>query len=225
MLNAIVFDFDGTIIDTEAHDYGAWVEIYDEHGVELPLAEWRNIVGTANTSFDPHRLLEELTGRSFERAALRARRHERLRALVEAEDFRPGVLSLIEAAHAAGVALAVASSGTRDWVEGHLSARGLRSYFGAVCTANDVAQVKPDPALYHLALERLGVKPENAVAIEDSRHGMVAAKRAGMRCVVVPNDLTRSMDFTEADLLLTSLAEIDLAGLQQLVAQADQPSA
>ena len=220
MLKAIVFDFDGTILDTEAHDYGAWVEIYQEHGVELPFAEWSGIVGTVNTSFDPHRLLEELTGRQFERAALRARRHQRLRALVEAEVLRPGVLSLIESAHAAGIALAVASSGTRDWVEGHLSDRGLRPYFRAICTSNDVERVKPDPALYRLALERLGVAPEHAVAIEDSRHGMIAAKRAGMRCVVVPNEITQGMDFTEADLLLASLAETDLAGLEQLVAPA-----
>ncbi len=219
MLNAIVFDFDGTIIDTEIHDYGCWAEIYQEHGVELPFAEWSGIVGTVNTAFDPHHLLETLTGRSFERAALRARRHQRLRALVEAEALRPGVLALIESAHAAGIALGVASSGTRDWVEGHLTARGLRPYFGAVCTADDVAQVKPDPALYQLALERLGAEPQNAVAIEDSRHGMVAAKRAGIRCIVVPNPMTQEMDFTGVDLLLPSLAEIDLAGLQQLVAQ------
>ncbi len=219
MLNAIVFDFDGTIIDTEIHDYGCWAEIYTEHGVELPFAEWSGIVGTVNTTFDPHRLLEELTGRQFERTVLRTRRHQRLRALVEAEVLRPGVLPLIKTAHAAGIALGVASSGTRDWVEGHLTARGLRPYFGAVCTADDVAQVKPDPALYQLALARLGAEPQNAVAIEDSRHGMVAAKRAGMHCIVVPNPMTQEMDFTGADLLLPSLAEIDLAGLQQLVAQ------
>lgn len=213
MLQAIIFDFDGTILDTERHDYGCWAEIYQAHAVELPLATWSNIVGTVHGDFDPHQLLETLTGRPFDRAGLRAQRRRRLVELVEQEPLRPGVQALIEAAHAAGLRLGVASSGTRDWVEGHLVARALRGYFGVVRTVEDVARAKPDPELYLSALAALGVAPEYALAIEDSRHGMMAAKAAGMKCLVVPNEITQSFDFSEADLVLESLAEIDLARL------------
>jgi HAD superfamily hydrolase (TIGR01509 family) len=213
MLQAIIFDFDGTILDTERHDYGCWVEIYQAHAVELPLATWSNVVGTVNDEFDPHHLLETLTGRPFDRAGLRAQRRKRLVELVEQEPLRPGVQALIETAHAAGLHLGVASSGTREWVEGHLVARGLRDYFGVVRTVEDVARAKPDPELYLSALAALSVAPENALAIEDSRHGMMAAKAAGMRCLVVPNEITQSFDFSEADLVLESLVDVELASL------------
>ncbi|MCL4858243.1 MAG: HAD family hydrolase [Caldilineaceae bacterium] len=210
MLQAIIFDFDGTILDTERHDYGCWSEIYQAHKVELPLATWSNIVGTVHGDFDPHQLLETLTGRSFDRAELRAQRRQRLVELVEQEALRPGVQTLIEAAQTAGLRLGVASSGTRDWVEGHLVSRGLRGYFGVVRTVEDVARAKPDPELYLSALAALGVAPEHALAIEDSRHGMMAAKAAGMKCLVVPNEITQSFDFSEADLVLRTLAGVDL---------------
>ncbi|RIK37106.1 MAG: hypothetical protein DCC55_25285 [Chloroflexi bacterium] len=213
MIQAIIFDFDGTILDTERHDYGCWVEIYQAHEVELPLATWSNVVGTVTDDFDPHHLLETLTGRPFDRAEVRAQRRRRLIELVEQEPIRPGVQMLIETAHAAGLRLGVASSGTRDWVEGHLVARGLRGYFEVVRTIEDVKQAKPDPELYLLALAALGVAPENALAIEDSRHGMMAAKAAGMKCLVVPNEITQAFDFSEADLVLESLADVDLACL------------
>jgi HAD superfamily hydrolase (TIGR01509 family) len=216
MLQAIIFDFDGTILDTERHDYGCWAEIYQQHNHELPLAQWCTIVGTTNDGFDPHHLLETLTGQSFDRTHLRTQRRQRLLELVAQEPLRPGVQSLIESAYAAGLRLGVASSGSRDWVEGHLAERDLRRYFGVVRTGGDVQRVKPDPELYRSALEALGVEPQQALAIEDSRHGMVAAKAAGMKCLVVPNPITAGLDFAEADLLLPSLTEATLPTLQHL---------
>jgi HAD superfamily hydrolase (TIGR01509 family) len=216
MLQAIIFDFDGTILDTERHDYGCWAELYQQHNLELPLSQWCTIVGTSSDGFDPHEMLETLTGQRFDRTLLRAQRRQRLLELVAQEPLRPGVQALIEAAHAAGLRLGVASSGTRDWVEGHLVERDLRRYFGVVRTGDDVQRVKPDPELYRSALEVLEVEPSRALAIEDSRHGMVAAKAAGMKCVVVPNPITAGLDFAEADLLLPSLTEATLPTLQRL---------
>ena len=85
---------------------------------------------------------------------------------------------------------------------------GLRGRFAAVVTADDVERVKPDPALYRLAAQKLDVSPQRAVAIEDSYNGMVGAQRAGLRCVSVPNRITRDSDFSAADLCLDSIASI-----------------
>jgi putative hydrolase of the HAD superfamily len=103
--------------------------------------------------------------------------------------------------------LGVASSSGREWVEGYLKLFELRHHFEVLFTREDVVRVKPDPALYSLAVNALGVLPADAVAIEDSRNGMLAAKAAGLKCVVVPNEITRQLLFPEADLQMTSLAE------------------
>jgi HAD superfamily hydrolase (TIGR01509 family) len=213
MLQAIIFDFDGTILDTELYDYQSWQEIYVQHGATLPFDRWQMQVGTVSADFDPYHLLEELSGRTVDRQAIRERRRQRFLALVDQEPLRPGVVELIATASQAGLRLGVASSATQDWVEGHLVSRRLRHHFGVVRTAADVRQVKPDPELYLSALAALGVEPHFALAIEDSRNGMLAAKRAGMRCLVVPNLITSTLDFSEADHVLESLEDITLHDL------------
>jgi HAD superfamily hydrolase (TIGR01509 family) len=217
MLQAIIFDFDGTILDTERHEYASWLEIYRQHAVDLPLEVWVQVVGTVATDFDPHQLLEEQSGRQFDRPMLHQQRRRRFLDLVENEPLRPGVSELIQAAHDVGLRLGVASSGTRDWVEGHLAARRLRDYFGVVRTSADVRRVKPDPELFLSAAAALGIEPPNTIVIEDSRHGLVAAKAAGMRCLVAPNEVTQFLDFSEADLVVESLASITVNDLYALM--------
>ena len=112
-----------------------------------------------------------------------------------------------------GITLGVASSSSRAWVEGHLERLGLLERFHAVRCADDVPQVKPDPALYRAVLDATGVRAADAVALEDSPNGVLAAKRAGLACVAVPNALTARLDLRHADLLLGSLAELPLAEL------------
>jgi HAD superfamily hydrolase (TIGR01509 family) len=179
----------------------------------LPFDRWQMQVGTVSADFDPYHLLEELTGRTVDRRVIRARRHSRFLEMVNQEPLRPGVVELIHAASQAGLRLGVASSGTQEWVEGHLAARALRRHFGVVRTSADVRQVKPDPELYLSALAALGVESHAALAIEDSRNGLLAAKRAGMHCLIVPNAITSTLDFSEADIVLKSLADIALPDL------------
>jgi len=133
--------------------------------------------------------------------------------LIEQQPPMPGVEALIAAAQHAGMGLAVASSSSRVWVEGNLNRLGLRQHFQAVRTADDVERVKPDPALYRLAAGSLGTQPDQTLAIEDSRTGMLAAQGAGLRCLVVPNSVTQFSDFSQADLRLASLADLTPAEL------------
>ncbi|MBX3050053.1 MAG: HAD-IA family hydrolase [Caldilineaceae bacterium] len=208
MLQAIVFDFDGTILETEGPDYQSWQEIFDTHGGELTLDVWIQCVGGAPAGFDPFAILEEQTGIVLDRPSVHQARRRRVVELIQQQPPMPGVEAVIRAAQTAGIGLAVASSSPRVWVEGNLNRLGLRSHFQAVRTADDVERVKPDPALYRLAAAALDSSPARTLAIEDSRTGMLAAKGAGLHCLVVPNSVTQFSDFSQADLRLTSLADL-----------------
>lgn len=208
MLQAIVFDFDGTILETEGPDFQSWQEIFDAHGGELTLDEWIQCVGGAPAGFDPFAILEGQTGVVLDRIATHLARRKRVVDLIEQQSPMPGVEALIAAAQTAGMGLAVASSSPSVWVEGNLQRLGLRHHFQAVRTADDVERVKPDPTLYRLAAAALDAPPHHTLAIEDSRTGMLAAKGAGLHCVVVPNSVTQFSDFSQADLRLNSLADL-----------------
>jgi HAD superfamily hydrolase (TIGR01509 family) len=208
----LVFDFDGLILDTEAPVYDAWREIYDEHGVELAFEKWAECIGTADT-FDPCADLQATLGRALDGAALEARHRARADALIAAQAVLPGVREYVEEAARLGLALGVASSSSRHWVEGHLTRLGLRDCFQAIRCADDVPRVKPDPALYRAVVDALGVRPEESLALEDSPNGVLAAKRAGLTCVAVPNALTARLDLSAADLSLASLADLPLPEL------------
>ena len=221
-MQALIFDFDGLIIDSETPDYDSWREIYDAHGADLPLTMWADLIGqsTAEGTFDPYVYLESQIGQAVNRDEIRKQRRARYDQMVNAKPLLPGVLDTIAGAQQLGLKLAVASSGTRDWVEPNLTRLGIRDSFAAVCCADDVPRAKPNPALYQLACERLGVPTSAAIAFEDSLNGVKAAKRAGLFVVAVPNPMAHHFDFAEADLRLGSLAEIPLAVLLE---QAQRP--
>lgn len=213
-VKAFVFDFDGLILDTEEPVYRSWLEVYQEHGEDLPFERWIQIVGSNTAAFDPRGHLEHRLGRALTREVL-DRRVERRTRLVLEQAVLPGVVELADAALASGLRLAVASSSTREWVAGHLERLGIRDRFACVRCRDDVAAVKPSPDLYLAAVECLGVAPAEAIAIEDSPNGVTAAKAAGMRCVAVPNVITGGLDLTHADVVLKTLEGATPEGLAQ----------
>jgi beta-phosphoglucomutase-like phosphatase (HAD superfamily) len=123
------------------------------------------------------------------------------------------VVSHIDQAKGMGLKVGVASSSTAEWVRGHLSRLGILEQFDCLRCRDDVAHAKPEPDLYVAVLDCLGVAASEAFAIEDSPNGVMAAKRAGLRCVAIPNSITAKLDLSGADVLLGSLAEITLADL------------
>jgi HAD superfamily hydrolase (TIGR01509 family) len=212
-LQALVFDFDGLILETEGRRYHAWREVFSEHGLVLTVEDLAADIGTFGT-IDPLRLLEDRLGRPVDDAdGVRARKNGRENELLLAETVMPGVVELLDAAHAAGLGTAVASSSPRSWVVGNLDRLGLVDAFVGLACFDDVGVAKPDPAVYRRACELLGVRPDDAVAFEDSLHGVRAARTAGLRCVAVPTPMTEHMAFDEADLVVRSLAEVTLADL------------
>jgi HAD superfamily hydrolase (TIGR01509 family) len=216
VIRALVFDFDGLILDTEEPVYRSWLEVYEAHGEELPFERWVQIVGSTTIGFHPQHHLEERLGRPLPQEVLDQRIGRRTE-MVLAQRLLPGVVQHIEAAKAAGLKVGVASSSTSDWVKGHLARLGILDSFDCLRCRDDVTNVKPEPDLYLAVLECLRVRASEAIAIEDSPNGVLAAKRAGMRCVAIPNSITAGLDLGQADVLLSSLAEITFAELLKKV--------
>jgi HAD superfamily hydrolase (TIGR01509 family) len=214
MIRAIVFDFDGLILDTEEPIYRSWLEVYEAHGEALPFDRWVEIIGSTTASFHPQHHLEERLGRPLSQDVIE-RRIGRRTELILAQQLRPGIVQHLDAAQSLGLKLGVASSSTRDWVAGHLDRLGILRRFDCVRCRDDVTNAKPAPDLYLAVLDCMGVGPSEALAIEDSPNGVIAAKRAGMRCVAIPNNITASLDLSPAELVLRSLSEITLPDLLQ----------
>jgi HAD superfamily hydrolase (TIGR01509 family) len=218
-IDAVVFDFDGLILDTEWSEFVTVQAEFEAHGVPLGLDDWRDGVGRADNRhwFE---WLEEVAQVPVDVPVVRARRRIAHLERIHQEVVRPGVVPLLDEAAAAGVPVAVASSASADWVESHLDRLGLLQRFAAVRCCDHVAEGKPAPDLYLAVAEALGVEPARSVALEDSHHGSTAARAAGFACVVVPNEVTRLPKFPHADVVVDSLADVDLAALVALVTRA-----
>jgi len=218
VFRALVFDFDGLVLDTETCVYEAWRCIYAEHGLRLPLDRWCEAIGSDHSGFDPFEELRARVGPSLDVAEMQRRRREHRDALLSRMSPMPGVGPRLSEARARGLGVAIASSSPRAWVAGHLARLALAHHFEVLATADEVARVKPAPDLFQCAVSALQVRPAEAIALEDSPNGVAAAKAAGLRCVAVPGPMTRHLAFEQADLVIDSLAEVSLSELFECLA-------
>lgn len=214
MIKAIIFDFDGLILDTESPIFLSWQEVYREFGCELALEEWAANVGTED-SFDPVAHLEVMLSKTLDAAAIRRVRKPREATLIEAEHILPGVESYIAEAKRMGLKLAIASNSSREWVTGHLGRLGLIHHFDIIkCWDDlDVGKRKPEPTVYQAVLNTLDITADQSIALEDSPNGILSATRAGIFTVAVPNALTKLLGVGNADMVLDSMADMSLDDL------------
>jgi HAD superfamily hydrolase (TIGR01509 family) len=219
MIQALIFDFDGLIIDTEMSSFQTWQEIYEEYDCQLPFSTWATCIGGSSELFDPFEYLEQQIGRPVLREDIHSRRRLRHVQIVEAQPVLPGVEDYILSAKRLGLKIGLASSSRHEWVDTHLTRLGLIGYFDSIKCFDDVTQSKPDPELYLAVLEALGVHGHEAIALEDSPNGVIAAQQAGIFCVVVPNPVTRQLPLEHADLCLSFLHDIPLERLLEKVHQ------
>jgi HAD superfamily hydrolase (TIGR01509 family) len=214
-IKALIFDFDGLILDTETADYTSWKETFAAYGCELPLDLWSKFIGTH--IFNPYEYLEELLGQPVDRYAVRALRKKRDNELIASIWIMPGVEGYLAEAQRMGLRIGLASSSDHAWVDTHLARLGLLDAFEVISCRDDVGnRGKPDPAVYQAALQAFDMAPHQALALEDSPNGIQAAKAAGLWCTAVPNKMTRDLNFSQADYQLDSLADM---GLSQLITE------
>ena len=210
VIRAVVFDFDGLILDTEGPVFTAWQEAFAAHGCPpLTMEEWAEEIGTAG-ALDLVALLRARAQRTVDLDEMHLRRRARRDELLAAEVVRPGVLEWLDDAGALGLAVAIASSSPPEWVEPHLERLGVRHRFATVVCCSGGRAAKPAPDTYLAACAAIDVPPSQSLAVEDSPHGVTAAKKAGLQCVAVPHAITEQLDLSHADLRLRSLADVPL---------------
>ncbi|CAM4368010.1 HAD family hydrolase [Paenibacillus typhae] len=209
MIKGIIFDFDGTIIDTETAWFTAFSEAYEEHGVELTLEKYSTCIGTSLNSFNPYEYLITDLKLDIDRDKFRTDVQLRHSKLMELEEMRPGIQHYLDSAKDAGLRMGLASSSSMEWVGRYLDQLGISDYFECIRTSDHVKNVKPDPELYNQTLSYLNIAPEEAVAIEDSPNGAKAAAAAGMNCVIIPNAITSFLEFDDTSSKIECLSQLD----------------
>lgn len=209
MIRALVFDFDGLILDTETPLIDAYAAVHARHGVPFDRALFVRSVGVAAYAFDPWHGFSP----HADRAALELERRAAKDECLLQQQILPGVTALLDAAQAAGLRIGLASNSERTWVEPHLRRIGLFHRFEFLACREDAASPKPEPDLYKLVLNRFALRGHQAIAFEDSHTGSLAAKRANLWAVAIPNESTAHHEFGHVDLQLRSLADVTLDDL------------
>jgi beta-phosphoglucomutase-like phosphatase (HAD superfamily) len=204
VFTAAIFDMDGLLLDSERVVMQAWLESAEEEGLVLSQSDFLFVVGCgAEESYVT--LTKLLGGHGRFQLVL-----DRARAKLSAHSgvvfpLKPGALQLLALLRQRGVPCAVASSSYVDEVRRRLANVGVLGFFQAVAGGDEVPRSKPDPAVYLLAADRLGVPPVRCLAFEDSVHGAKAAHEAGLRVVMVPD--LKACDFGSAYMKLSSLED------------------
>ena len=218
MIKALIFDFDGIIIDSESPELKVWQEVFAEQGRELGFDLWADLVGRPRTHFDLYSYFHQHINPAVDIDALRKERRARVIALTEAQPVLPGVHEYLRGASGMGLKVGLASSSSGGHVRGHLARLDLLGYFHTTKCFEDTQTHKPEPGPYQAVLDDLGVAPNEAVAFEDSPNGVTSAQAAGIFCVAVPNPVTCHLPLDHADHRIESLAE---EALEDILARAN----
>jgi len=216
MIKALIFDFDGLILDTESPEADMWTHIYAEHGFEFPLDQWGTVIGgNGSSKFDPADHLSLLSQGRLDSASMRSYHRSGSDAMTLKQQILPGIMDYIHEAKRLDLKLAIASSSEHAWVDTHTKRLGIFDYFDTIICSDDVGvgRAKPNPDLYLLALNQLQVQKNEAIVFEDSPNGVKAANQAGIFVVVVPNPITSKLSIENANLILRSLSDLSLPAL------------
>lgn len=216
-LKGIIFDFDGTILDTESTDYRAWQDVFSAFGHNLPLIDWMKGIGSTDM-FVPEAYLETRLGYVIDRSHVVNLHDEKCIALENALPLMPGVREYLNEAKDLDLKIGLATSSPCNRIHRHLARLNIMSYFDAVKCREDVSFTKPNPELYITVLNALHLSPGEVLAFEDSPNGVIAAKAAGIQCVAIPCMMTQTLEF-DADHRLNSLVDYPLNHFVKLFAQ------
>ena len=199
-------------------DYISWKETYAYFGAELSRDVWTQHIGKGEMEFNPYLYLEELVGRPLDRQEVRTRRKARDGELLAEQTILPGVEDYLASARDLGLKIGLASSSNHSWVDTHLQRLGLFDQFEVIFCRDDVGnRGKPDPAVYQAAITGLQIEPNEGIALEDSPNGALGAKRAGLWCTAVPNQMTRDLNFDHVDHRLNALTDLPLPQLIEVI--------
>ena len=211
MTRAVILDFDETIIDLEPQHTGAHAALCRDLGSDYDLLPESFRKSSGMRVIDDIRQMREHFGWTGSEEELFAQRQRHFDELCESSELTlmEGVRETVEELHARGFTLAITSSAVGSSIEAILRRLGLRDCFALIVDGSEVTHGKPDPEAYLLTAKRLGLEPAQCVVIEDSHVGVLAARRAGMFCVAVPNPRAQTpQDVSAADLVIARIDEV-----------------
>jgi len=201
----VLFDFDGILVDTEWAIYQAWCRCFEAEGCELPLSLYTRCIGSDFATWSPKSYLEELTGKTYDWAALDHERQKEIVHELSDEGAMDGVHELIDTLRSQDLCLGVVSSSSHHWVDRWLEQLDIAGHFSHVVCRGDAPRIKPAPDLWLEAARRFSLPSAQCLAIEDSHNGLISAQEAGMPVWVVPNRVTSCLDFSSAQARFDSL--------------------
>lgn len=216
VIKGIIFDFDGLIFDTETPQYEVLQEIFLQHSGNLPLKRWQEEIGT-HSGFSPFDFLEQQIGKELNHDVLNKEFEHKYHHKLKSTRARDGVVDFLKAAKNLQLKVGLASSSSYEWVARHLRNLDLYNYFECIKTRDDVKRVKPDPELYLKAAACLGLDYKECLVFEDSANGAIAAKKACMSCVIVPNEITKDLEFCQVEHRIDSMGHTTLEEIISIV--------
>ncbi len=213
--SAVIFDVDGVLVDSYQPHFSGWKQMLAELGEPFTEATFRETFGRTNADIFASLFAGKYSDAEVQEAA---DRKEALYRKLIGQDFPSidGAVELIDALAEAGLVLAVGSSGPPENVAFTLQCLGRAERFAARVTGADVTRGKPDPQVFLMAAEKLGVAPKQCVVVEDATAGVAAAKAAGMACVALVGTATREQ-LAQADLVVGSLRELSAQDFTALI--------
>ena len=206
-ISAILFDFDGVILDTEWPIYESIRQVFLDNGHDLPLEEYVQCIGSDFNIWSPEARLEELTGKTFDWETISVTRNIWIREEIARFDAMPGVRESLAFCRENKIKTAIVSSSNHQWVDGWLDKLGLMGSFDHIVARDDAERIKPAPDLYLEAIRRFDLPPSECLVIEDSLNGLKSAHEAGCPVAAIPNRITSCIDFSAAEFQYVSLVE------------------
>ena len=215
LLKAVLFDMDGVLVETEPLHAGAYVITFGRFGVRIRAEEYTQTVTLGGSRV--YDWFKSLGGEASSQELYTAKDAEFRHLAGESLAPKRGAAELVRELHGAGIRLALGTSARHNVAAVVLAEIGLLNCFSAIVAMEDVVRIKPDPEVYLKAALLLGVTAHEAVVIEDTPNGILAARRAGICAVGVPSMLAAGSDFSKADLVCESLSDLNLTILERLL--------
>lgn len=206
-ISAVLFDHDGTLVDSEPTHFQIWQKVLAPYGVALSEKQYKDYYAGVPTAANAVDMVSRFAINEVP-ATLADAKNSATRTFLSRSAFSlmPGVKEVLSLLRSEGFRLAVVTGAGRNGVEATLRAHSLHDFFETVVSGDDVRQSKPAPDCYLLAIERLGLSPSECIAIEDTEHGVNAATSAGITCLAVPTAMSEHHSFAKAAAVLSELS-------------------
>lgn len=212
-VQAVIFDMDGVISDTQKFHETVEIALLRKHGINVTHEEIESYTGVSDKEFFEDLFRKHNVYLDGVDAVIREKWDMMLELARTGVEPIPGALELINELKNHDLKLGVASASPPEFIKLVLSELGIENLFDAITSSHEVERGKPEPDVFFLTAERLGVSPENCVVIEDGINGMIAAKKAGMKCVALVKDKTKNYP---ADLIVEDLRIVSFEMLSSL---------